>query len=114
MDEQNSQLLMYSALHLPDGGAKLRAKLEQITAILNNEDTAANIITNKVSGLSLNEKMDIRKETIVRSNNVQEVHAHNLLRAHDADEQHVSYWGRGEVEKSLQLTNIKHRQEQHV
>lgn len=82
---------MNSTLHLPDGGAKLRAKIEQINAILNNENTATNSITNKVSGLSLNEKLDIRKETIVRSNQVQDVHAHNLLRAHDADEQHVGF-----------------------
>jgi hypothetical protein len=79
-------------LRLPDGGAKLRAKLEEIKSILNSENTLTKGITDKVSGLSLNEKLDIRKETVIRSNNVQEVHAHNLLRAHDADEQHVSLY----------------------
>lgn len=57
---------------------------------MNNGNSLANGITEQVSGLSLNEKLDVRRETLLRSNKVEEAHAHNLLRAHDADEQHVS------------------------
>lgn len=57
--------------------------------------------------------MDIRKETIVRSNHVQEVHAHNLLRAHDADEQHVSLYF-FIISMRLLTHHFLCRQEQHV
>lgn len=79
---------MSSALKLPDGGAKLKAKLEQISTILKNENTLTNSITNKVSGLSLSDKVNVRKETVLRSSNQTAGHSSNLLRAHDSD--HVS------------------------
>ncbi|KAI7869837.1 uncharacterized protein EV154DRAFT_530428 [Mucor mucedo] len=107
LHEKTSAMLNNPTLHLPDGGAKLRAKIEQINAILNNENTATNSITNKVSGLSLNEKLDIRKETIVRSNQVQDVHAHNLLRAHDADEQHARTARMMSLEESMKLQEMQ-------
>ncbi|KAI9476577.1 MAG: hypothetical protein EXX96DRAFT_485149, partial [Benjaminiella poitrasii] len=66
-----------SNLKLPDGGAKLKMKLEQIKTLLNNQ----NAIINKVSELSLDDKVNVRKETIERSNNVStDVHPTNLLR----------------------------------
>lgn len=74
----------YSALKLPDGGAKLKAKLDQINTILKNENTITNGITDKVSGLSLSDKINVRKETVLRSNRTVEQPS-NLLRAHDSD-----------------------------
>lgn len=79
----------YSNLKLPDGGAKLKAKLEQIKSLLEAQKVDANNITDKVSGLSLNEKPDIRKETVLRSNQT-EVHPANLLRAHPTDNHMVT------------------------
>ncbi|KAG2231279.1 hypothetical protein BDF21DRAFT_466145 [Thamnidium elegans] len=105
--EKTSIMLNNPGLKLPDGGAKLRHKLAQIQSIMNNENTIANGITEKVSGLSLNEKLDVRRETVLRSNNVQEVHAHNLLRAHDADEQHTRTARMMSLEESMKLQELQ-------
>jgi len=70
-----------SNLKLPDGGAKLKAKLEQIQSLLEAQQANESNITDKVSGLSLNEKPDIRKATVLRSSQA-EVHPESLLRAH--------------------------------
>jgi hypothetical protein len=77
-----------SNLKLPDGGAKLKAKLEKIDQLLSQK----NVITDKVP---LSDKIDIRKESLLRSSNT-EVQPSNLLRAHhqnpadtDMDKKHV-------------------------
>jgi hypothetical protein len=79
-----ANIISFSALKLPDGGAKLKAKLEQIETLLNS----TNDISDKVSDMSISDKLDIRKETVLRSNKPFDTHATNLLRAHDSD--HVS------------------------
>ncbi|CAO3656017.1 unnamed protein product [Mucor hiemalis] len=82
--EKTNAMLNNPALKLPDGGAKLKAKLDQINTILKNENTITNGITDKVSGLSLSDKINVRKETVLRSNRTVEQPS-NLLRAHDSD-----------------------------
>lgn len=81
-----------SNLKLPDGGAKLKAKLEQIKSLLEAQQASESNITDKVSGLSLNDKPDIRRATVLRSSQA-EIHAENLLRAHPTQSQssHVSW-----------------------
>ena len=79
----------YSNLKLPDGGTKLKSKLEQIKSLLEAQKVNANNITDKVSGLSLNDKVDIRKETVLRSSQT-EVYPANLLRAHPTDNHMVT------------------------
>ncbi|KAL9557348.1 hypothetical protein MBANPS3_001422 [Mucor bainieri] len=80
--EKTNTMLNNPNLKLPDGGAKLKAKLEQIKSLLEQVQQAdESNISDKVSGLSLNEKPDIRKATVLRSSQA-EVHPENLLRAH--------------------------------
>lgn len=77
-------------MKLPDGGAKLKAKLQDIEALL-YANNSANSITERVSEMSLDEKHDIRTETVLRSNNMA-VPPSNLLRAHSQqiEPDHVS------------------------
>lgn len=97
---------MNRALKLPDGGAKLKAKLEEISHMLNNKDD----ITNKVSSMSLSDnKVDVRKETVLRSNKTSDTHQTNLLRAHDSD--HVS---KIYIYINKHISNSFYRQEQHA
>lgn len=62
-------------MKLPDGGSKLKTKLEQIEQLLSS---STHSITDKVSNLSLNNK----KESLLRSTNTN-VQPSNLLRAHN-------------------------------
>lgn len=90
-------LYIYSTLKLPDGGAKLKAKLEQIKSLLetnNNTENkdVTNGITGRVSEMSLNKKPDIRKETLLRSNEVNGQPSKLLRSSHDGvDQQQVSF-----------------------
>lgn len=80
---------LFSTLKLPDGGAKLKLKLEQIKSLLDaSEDNLTNRITDKVSEMSLSEKPNVRKETLLRSNNISDQPS-KLLKAttHDGMEQ---------------------------
>ncbi|CAO3636603.1 unnamed protein product [Mucor fragilis] len=79
--EKTNTMLNNPNLKLPDGGVKLKAKLEQIESLLKAQQTNQDNITDKVSGLSLNDKPDIRKATVLRSSQA-EIHPENLLRAH--------------------------------
>jgi hypothetical protein len=70
-------------MRLPDGGAKLKAKLQDIQTLL-NASRSTNSITNKVSELSLDEQ-----PKVVYDNHTS-VPPSNLLRAQHAEPERVS------------------------
>ncbi|KAI7901340.1 uncharacterized protein BX663DRAFT_514161 [Cokeromyces recurvatus] len=120
--EKIKNMLNNNSLKLPDGGAKLKAKLEQIKCLLDDQ----NAIANKVSELSLDDKINVRQETIDRSNNISpQVHSTKLLKAHSLDsktEQNTSRSARmmsldesmhlqEAQQKDIKLANMKKRME---
>ncbi|CEP09940.1 hypothetical protein [Parasitella parasitica] len=79
--EKINAMLNDPNLKLPDGGRKLKIKLEQLKALLDAQQTNANAIIDSVSALSLYEKPSARKAIVLQSS---QPHASskNLLRAH--------------------------------
>ncbi|KAI8636548.1 hypothetical protein BD408DRAFT_454568 [Parasitella parasitica] len=96
-------MLINPNLKLPDGGAKLKAKLKQLEALLDAQQVNANVISDKVSELSLHEKPDVRKATVLRSNQTQ-VHSDNLLRAHPTSN---NYKACSQVAHSTQMMSLE-------
>lgn len=79
--------LFSRTIKLPDGGAKLKAKIEQIGKVLAKAKNTANL-TQKVSELSINDRPNSRKEILHYANNAKE--AHTLLRPHSEPSSNVS------------------------
>jgi hypothetical protein len=85
-------------LSLPDGGAKLKAKLAQINSLLKGDDMSTSSITSRVSEMSLDQskRRDVRRETVDHANDIaklDQADTHtNLLRANsiDIDQEHVN------------------------
>ena len=75
--KEKTNAIQPSNLKLPDGGAKLKAKLAELEVLMKQS------LTDKVSELSLNDhKVNIRQQTLERSK--QTPMSTNLLRAHSA------------------------------
>ncbi|KAF1797693.1 hypothetical protein V8B55DRAFT_1513965 [Mucor lusitanicus] len=105
--EKTNTMLNNPNLKLPDGGAKLKAKLEQIKSLLQAQQANEDNITDKVSGLSLNDKPDIRKATVLRSSQA-EIHPENLLRAHPTQSSHAGTRMMS-LEESMQLQEAQQK-----
>ncbi|KAI8091085.1 uncharacterized protein B0P05DRAFT_584206 [Gilbertella persicaria] len=80
--EKTKATLNNPHLTLPDGGAKLKAKLAQLESLLKNS------LSDKVSELSLNDTLDVRQKTLIQSN--QQQTPIQLLRAHAPSETDMS------------------------
>ncbi|KAI8372142.1 hypothetical protein BD560DRAFT_434438 [Blakeslea trispora] len=95
--EKTKAMLNNPHLKLPDGGAKLKAKLAELEVLMKQS------LTDKVSGLSLNNhKVNVRQQTLERSN--QTPMSTNLLRAHkDSTLEHVSQL----TKKKFSLVNLE-------
>ncbi|KAL7316751.1 hypothetical protein PS15m_003201 [Mucor circinelloides] len=107
--EKTNTMLNNPNLKLPDGGAKLKAKLEQIKSLLEAQQASESNIADKVSGLSLDDKPDIRRATVLRSSQA-EIHAENLLRAHPTQSQSSHAGTRMmSLEESMQLQEAQQK-----
>ncbi|PHZ13262.1 uncharacterized protein RHIMIDRAFT_130931 [Rhizopus microsporus ATCC 52813] len=77
-------ILNNSGIKLPDGGSKLKAKLEQIEEALKNTENTS--LSKRVSELSINDRPNTRKEVLIHANksasSQENQQSHKLLRSH--------------------------------
>ncbi|KAI8350336.1 hypothetical protein EDC96DRAFT_297555 [Choanephora cucurbitarum] len=111
--EKTKAMLNNPNLKLPDGGAKLKAKLAELEVLMKQS------LTDKVSELSLNDhKVNIRQQTLERSK--QTPMSTNLLRAHSAKDARVAQMMSLEEsmklqesqQKDIKLANMRKRMEE--
>lgn len=76
-----------STIKLPDGGAKLKLKLEQIEKALEATENTSNL-ARRVSDMSIADRPNTRKEALLHANNYP-TESHKLLRAHSDMESKV-------------------------
>ncbi|KAI9283210.1 hypothetical protein BY458DRAFT_3499 [Sporodiniella umbellata] len=74
---KTQSILNNSTIQLPDGGAKLKAKLEQIKKVQNSRNDT---LTQKVSEMSLSDRPNSRKDILDHATSPKD--AHTLLKPH--------------------------------
>ncbi|CAO3699793.1 unnamed protein product [Rhizopus stolonifer] len=104
--EKTQAILNNQTIKLPDGGAKLKAKIEQIGKVLTNAKNTANL-TQKVSELSLHDCPNSRKEILHYADNAKE--AHTLLRPHSEPSSNTRAARIISLEESIQIQDSQQK-----
>ncbi|KAG1042941.1 hypothetical protein G6F43_011775 [Rhizopus delemar] len=94
-------------IKLPDGGAKLKLKLEQIEKALAATENTSNL-ARRVSDMSIADRPNTRKEALLHANNYP-TESHKLLRAHSDMESKARTSCIISLEESIQLQDSQQK-----
>ncbi|KAG1148298.1 hypothetical protein G6F37_005937 [Rhizopus arrhizus] len=100
-------MLNNATIKLPDGGAKLKLKLEQIEKALAATENTSNL-TQRVSDMSIADRPNTRKEALLHANKYP-TESHKLLRAHSDMEPNARTSCIISLEESIQLQDSQQK-----